>query len=242
MIECPKCGKKNSLDNKFCGECGAELPEPKIYCPRCDITHKNGEKFCTKCGNKLISQTDYESIKKSNEELKEDLDWCNKNLESDPQLAEVWSYKGNILFLLGKNMGDKESMLNEAIDCFKNSLKINPDNYDDVYEIALIYKELGQYEKMLIYYDKCIEMEHPSEKVIWYQKGRHYMDQKNYHQALDCFNDAIKCYPKDAVFWSNKSECHKELEEIGEWFDALQKANKFYELDPKRYENWGKRQ
>lgn len=54
MIECPNCGKNNSDDNKFCGECGSPLPKPKNYCPVCNIIFKTGEKFCTKCGTKLI--------------------------------------------------------------------------------------------------------------------------------------------------------------------------------------------
>ena len=239
MIECPKCGKKNSLDNKFCGECGAELPEPKNYCPRCNITHKKGEKFCTKCGNKLVSQTEYESLKELDGELKDDLDWCNEKLKSDPQNDKILSFKGHTLLLLSEYTGNKESMLNESLDCFKNSLRIKPDNYEDTYKIALIYEKLGQYENMLSYYDKCIELEHPYEKVIRYQKGRYYMDKKDYHQALNCFDEAIKCYPKDAAFWAQKAECHKELEDFGEWFKCLQKANKLYESDPKKYENWG---
>ncbi|WP_346661754.1 zinc ribbon domain-containing protein [uncultured Methanobrevibacter sp.] len=59
MIECPNCGKRNSDDNKFCGECGTQLPAPKNYCPECEITFKKGEKFCTQCGNKLVNEIEY---------------------------------------------------------------------------------------------------------------------------------------------------------------------------------------
>lgn len=63
MIECPNCGKKNSEDNKFCGECGLKLPDPEIYCPKCDKKYLTGEKFCTKCGQKLVNKLEYEKIK-----------------------------------------------------------------------------------------------------------------------------------------------------------------------------------
>lgn len=59
MIKCPDCGKRNSDDNKYCGECGTKLPAPQNYCPYCEITFKKGEKFCTQCGEELVNEFEY---------------------------------------------------------------------------------------------------------------------------------------------------------------------------------------
>lgn len=60
MVECPKCGKYNSNENKFCSECGNKLPLPKNYCPICNEIFNFNEKFCTNCGNKLVNKEEYE--------------------------------------------------------------------------------------------------------------------------------------------------------------------------------------
>ena len=51
-IICPKCGEKNNLSMKFCGECGNELVLDAI-CSRCGACMPIGIKFCGNCGQKL---------------------------------------------------------------------------------------------------------------------------------------------------------------------------------------------
>ena len=76
MIECPNCGRLNSNDNKFCGECGTKLPEPINYCPKCERKY-DGEKFCTQCGTKLVNETEYlqevERLKQEEKRRQEEL-------------------------------------------------------------------------------------------------------------------------------------------------------------------------
>ena len=81
MIVCPNCGKINSEDNKFCGECGSKLPKPQNYCPECEKTYVTGEKLCTTCGCKLVNQEDYTN--KKDEDLGNGERILKLNLESD---------------------------------------------------------------------------------------------------------------------------------------------------------------
>ncbi len=62
MLSCPKCGKRNPDDNKFCGECGTKLPAPENYCPKCKKTYSDGENFCTQCGIKLVNKEKCDKI------------------------------------------------------------------------------------------------------------------------------------------------------------------------------------
>ena len=56
---CPKCGTANSMNAKFCSQCGEAFaepqPEPKTepVCPQCGTPLKGSEKFCSNCGKKL---------------------------------------------------------------------------------------------------------------------------------------------------------------------------------------------
>ena len=101
MIECPNCGKKNSDENKFCGECGYPLPEPENYCPECDRTFKKGEKFCTQCGHVLINECEYRSEQQSLEEQRRYEEWLEE------QRLEILEIKTKICPKCNVTLGKK---------------------------------------------------------------------------------------------------------------------------------------
>jgi len=54
VIICLKCGSRNPIENKFCGQCGqAFYPPPPINCPRCGAPMPSNMNFCGKCGSLL---------------------------------------------------------------------------------------------------------------------------------------------------------------------------------------------
>lgn len=67
MIECPKCGKNNYDESKFCINCGCPLIDLKDYCPNCLTHYSNGGKFCKICGSKLVNKTIFENKLHENE-------------------------------------------------------------------------------------------------------------------------------------------------------------------------------
>jgi rRNA maturation endonuclease Nob1 len=57
VIVCLKCGSKNPIENKFCGQCGqAFYPPPSINCPRCGTPMPSNMNFCGKCGSLLRTE------------------------------------------------------------------------------------------------------------------------------------------------------------------------------------------
>ena len=60
--ECPECGVMNV--KKFCLECGAKKPEPKVIekeaeewkCPECGESNPINAKFCLECGTKHVEE------------------------------------------------------------------------------------------------------------------------------------------------------------------------------------------
>jgi len=52
QLKCPKCGKTNDADAKFCSECGAAVGKSKV-CPACKEMNDAGAKFCDNCGKAI---------------------------------------------------------------------------------------------------------------------------------------------------------------------------------------------
>ncbi len=54
-MRCSNCQAENAEHNKFCGQCGTQLPEG---CPNCGTENPDGNKFCGQCGTALGGVTD----------------------------------------------------------------------------------------------------------------------------------------------------------------------------------------
>ena len=52
-MECPACSVSSPEKNRFCQNCGAELP---LACPSCNFVPTPGAKFCGGCGLALQRQ------------------------------------------------------------------------------------------------------------------------------------------------------------------------------------------
>jgi hypothetical protein len=60
-VTCPNCGKLGGPEDRFCGNCGAALPEPPpapevIACTHCGRPYERGDRFCAGCGQALNAQ------------------------------------------------------------------------------------------------------------------------------------------------------------------------------------------
>ena len=54
VIVCQKCGAQNSVENKFCGNCGESLYPPlQTTCQKCGSKMPATMKFCGDCGAAL---------------------------------------------------------------------------------------------------------------------------------------------------------------------------------------------
>ncbi|MEM2104493.1 MAG: zinc ribbon domain-containing protein [Candidatus Bathyarchaeia archaeon] len=54
VVICLKCGGKNLVENKFCGQCGCSLyPQPLTRCLKCGFHMPSNLNFCWICGSPL---------------------------------------------------------------------------------------------------------------------------------------------------------------------------------------------
>src|SRR5919197_2419407 len=54
-MECPNCEHENSVEAKFCEQCGARLGQA---CAKCGSIVSASAKFCSQCGHRLTSSGD----------------------------------------------------------------------------------------------------------------------------------------------------------------------------------------
>ena len=59
MKTCPSCGRENAPEQKFCGECGAQLG---AVCPACEAPNPPENKFCGECGAPLAGSPQQAAI------------------------------------------------------------------------------------------------------------------------------------------------------------------------------------
>ena len=63
-----------------------------------------------------------------------------------------------------------------------------------------------------------------------FKEGLRYLESKEYHKAIKCFDKAIEIDPKNAVAWIEKGYA---LNELGNLLEAIKCFDKAIEIDPK---------
>ena len=53
-VPCPNCDTRNSLNAKFCNECGTKLQLGSTKCSNCSFELPDNAKFCTECGTRRL--------------------------------------------------------------------------------------------------------------------------------------------------------------------------------------------
>lgn len=80
-MRCTKCGIDNSIENKFCINCGTELKNQimndKSFCSSCGVQNLLSSNFCTSCGEPLVNvepSHDHITLTQTNDHKKEKAD------------------------------------------------------------------------------------------------------------------------------------------------------------------------
>jgi len=196
----------------------------------------------------------------------------DKTISLKPDHASAWFSKGVSLC--------KVERYQEAIDCFDTAIGIDENFMSAWYEKGVAYDKLGQYEKALYSYDKTIWINRnvvsdlyrivsgpgvsPFEVVksggvreigiqcvfAWINKGIIFARQGKYHEAIECYDNAImvrseylnsvNIKDEDSVKQEKNPILHYDLAILNEenYLDAwankgrsLEKLGKFEEAD-----------
>lgn len=136
------------------------------------------------------------------------------------QITELLNQKGYLFHMLGR--------YDSALECFNESLKINPNGYLSWANKAYALAKLGQHDEALDSVNKSLELFSGS-AYTWGCKGYILYSLKKPEEAIEYYDKAIEIDPLDEKIYYRKGKAHQE---IGQYEYALICYNKVLKLNP----------
>ncbi len=160
----------------------------------------------------------------------------------EPITPEEWLTKGIAISSLGK--------VQEAIECYENYVKIQPDVQKGWFMLARKFEKEGRFKDAVICYDMYLKL-NPNDADGWFNRGNVLNRMRNYLQAAQSYSHALKILPDNKSILMNlgltltdagKSkkalEVYSKLESIiGESADLSYKKGNIYDKDGKHKES-----
>ncbi|MCD4793285.1 MAG: tetratricopeptide repeat protein [Bacteroidales bacterium] len=126
----------------------------------------------------------------------------------------------------------------KAIENFKKTIEINPNDSVTFYNIGVAYDKLKEYKKAVNNYKKAIEI-NPNDDNIFYNIGGVYDELKEYKKAIECYKNAIKINPKHNLAYNNIGSIYGELKEYKKAIENFKKAIEINPNDENAFYNIG---
>jgi tetratricopeptide (TPR) repeat protein len=99
-------------------------------------------------------------------------------------------------FLLGCNYENSNSY-KEAVEAYKESLRMNPNFLDAYINLGVVYYKLGKYADAVEAFKEAVKI-NPNSLPVYNKLGTTYMIRGAYAQALDTFKKAVEIDPNNA--------------------------------------------
>jgi tetratricopeptide (TPR) repeat protein len=81
-----------------------------------------------------------------------------------------------------------------------DAIALADDDFQNSFYESLLQKGIENYDKAITALEKCNKMQ-PDNDVVYFEMGKNYLAQKNYKDAYDSFEKAIKINPKNQWYW-----------------------------------------
>lgn len=120
----------------------------------------------------------------------------NKAIELDPSYEPAWVNKGFCLEALGK--------YDEALEAFDNATALNPLLSGVWYEKGELLLKKGDNYNAIEAYNISIELD-PDYAYAWIKKGGILEGNGMYQDAINCYDEAIKCYDAGHMIDANEA-------------------------------------
>ncbi len=121
-----------------------------------------------------------------------------------------------------------------AIDCYDQSLQINPKNACAWNNKGSSLFSLGRCEEALTCFDKSLELD-PRHVNAWNNRGNLLSTLHRYGESLICLDKALAFDSRNASAWFNKGN---SLSNLGRYEEALNCYDKAIEFDPEDANTW----
>jgi len=152
------------------------------------------------------------------------LTWCQQWTQQEPQSAPAWYSLGNAYSNLNRHQ--------EAIDAYRQALKIKPDAAKAWCNLGAAYNTLKRHQEAVDAYRQVLKLD-PVDAITWNNLGNAYDDRKRHDLAIDAYRQALKVRPDYADAWYNLGISSLETKDKT---SALEAAQKLRPLDPERAE------
>ena len=152
--------------------------------------------------------------KKDHKEALAELDLLTQKYPNDPNL-----------FLFGGNCYVEMGHFNQAILCYEEAIKLNPDLVDAHNNMGICLKEIGEIEKAVISFKNALKLK-PDYAMAHNNLGICLYDLSQSKEAQLCYKRAIKLKPDYAEPHSNLGNILKDLGNVDEAILSYQKAIK----------------
>lgn len=105
----------------------------------------------------------------------------DKAIECDPNFAEAYNKKGDVLFKLGR--------IKEALDCYLKSHELNPNIQNNYFDLGRSYLMLGDYDNAMTNFTTAYQMKKQYEIHAFI--GKIYYEQNDLKNAADSFKNVL---------------------------------------------------
>jgi Flp pilus assembly protein TadD len=112
-----------------------------------------------------------------------------------PLRKEVKTLDAQRYFSLGKSY-EKTGTTQEALEAYKEAIRIKPDFFDAYVSLGLLYYRIGRYDESADAYLNAVALR-PDDKSIYNKLGATYIILGNYSMALDTFRQSLKIDSKN---------------------------------------------
>lgn len=168
-------------------------------------------------------------------EVRQDLERTLWNLFGE-KVASPLPLKFTIGDLINRgNSYSRMGFENEAIECYDQVLKNNPNQIDAINGKAVCFLKQGLNKEAIALFNKAIDIA-PNDPFCWQNRGNYYFKQGEYSRALSDYQKSIKEDSTDSFVWSNIGTCLLHMEKFA---DSLLFFNKALEIEPDLAETLG---
>ena len=161
-------------------------------------------------------------LKKQLGMLDEAIDDCNKAITLDMEWSNAYNTRGTIYYRKGDEFQELKDY-EKAVEIDNNGAALtNLGNY---------YKQKGQFDIAMRYYDQAILLDQDSEVKCWAYTGRGdiFCNQGNYEKGIAEYDVAEKSHPYDSSVYYSRARC---FEKQGLVKEAIADYTKAIELAP----------
>ena len=200
-----------------------------------DEETRNALKRQTETRKNVISRND-----KDIEDLRKRLINATSDAEREKIKSELNKLDNEFLASQKLDEGNKlqyQKNYHDAIKCYDEAIRLNPNYFDAYYNLGLTYRKLNDLKQAIAEYTKAIKL-NLNFTYAYINRGNAYDDLGEHYRAISDYDKAIQIDPNVAGAYYNRGLAYHNLKNFKQ---AIQDYSKTIELNPSYKEAYNNR-